>query len=90
MFTSCTSSTYKIQEELAVHVKKVRDIRQWFVEAFEGGPSGRLRKYRVSIMDALALFTYMTVRITAYSCIDRTSRYGEDCHCPRLIQRTWV
>ncbi|PSR78076.1 hypothetical protein PHLCEN_2v7593 [Hermanssonia centrifuga] len=33
-------------EELAVHVKKVRDIRQWFVEAFEGGPSGRLRKYR--------------------------------------------
>jgi cell cycle checkpoint protein len=26
----------------------VEDVRRWFVEAFEGGPSGKLRKYRVS------------------------------------------
>jgi hypothetical protein len=37
-----------IQADLAVHKKKVEDVRRWFVEAFEGGPSGKLRKYRVS------------------------------------------
>lgn len=35
------------QAELAVHKKKVEDVRRWFLEAFEGGPSGRLKKYRV-------------------------------------------
>ncbi|KAK0200003.1 Rad17 cell cycle checkpoint protein-domain-containing protein [Desarmillaria ectypa] len=34
------------EAELAVHVKKVEDVRRWLVEAFEGGPSGKLRKYR--------------------------------------------
>ncbi|KAH8096805.1 Rad17 cell cycle checkpoint protein-domain-containing protein [Cristinia sonorae] len=34
------------EETLAVHVRKVQDIRQWLQEAFEGGPSGKLRKYR--------------------------------------------
>ncbi|TCD62712.1 Cell cycle checkpoint protein rad17 [Steccherinum ochraceum] len=34
------------EESLAVHVRKVQDIRQWLMEAFEGGPSGKLRKYR--------------------------------------------
>ncbi|KAK0450286.1 Rad17 cell cycle checkpoint protein-domain-containing protein [Desarmillaria tabescens] len=34
------------EAELAVHVKKVEDVRRWLAEAFEGGPSGKLRKYR--------------------------------------------
>lgn len=33
--------------ELAVHKRKVEDVRRWLLEAFEGGPSGKLRKYRV-------------------------------------------
>lgn len=36
------------EAELAVHVKKVESVRQWLNEAFEGGPSGKLSKYRVS------------------------------------------
>ena len=34
---------------LAVHNRKVQDVRQWLLEAFEGGPSGKLRKHRVSV-----------------------------------------
>ncbi|KAF7973610.1 hypothetical protein HWV62_14780 [Athelia sp. TMB] len=34
------------EEDLAVHKKKVEDVRRWFLEAFEGGPSGKLKKYR--------------------------------------------
>ncbi|KIM86641.1 hypothetical protein PILCRDRAFT_64773, partial [Piloderma croceum F 1598] len=34
------------EADLAVHKKKVEDVRRWFVEAFEGGPSGKLKKYR--------------------------------------------
>jgi len=36
------------QAELAVHKRKVEDVRQWLLEAFDGGPSAKLRKYRVS------------------------------------------
>ncbi|KAJ3772800.1 Rad17 cell cycle checkpoint protein-domain-containing protein [Lentinula raphanica] len=36
----------KSEAELAVHVRKVDDVRNWLREAFEGGPSGKLRKYR--------------------------------------------
>ncbi|KAJ3513531.1 hypothetical protein NLJ89_g2894 [Agrocybe chaxingu] len=36
----------KIEAELAVHVRKVNDVRTWLNEAFGGGPSGRLSKYR--------------------------------------------
>ncbi|KAG6336985.1 hypothetical protein ID866_2086 [Astraeus odoratus] len=32
--------------ELAVHKRKVEDVRRWLLEAFEGGPSAKLRKYR--------------------------------------------
>ncbi|KAG6918805.1 hypothetical protein DXG01_011557 [Tephrocybe rancida] len=32
--------------ELAVHKRKVEDLRRWLQEAFEGGPSGNLKKYR--------------------------------------------
>ncbi|KAF8218236.1 Rad17 cell cycle checkpoint protein-domain-containing protein [Mycena galopus ATCC 62051] len=34
------------EAELAVHVKKVQDVRRWLDEALVGGPAGRLRKYR--------------------------------------------
>ncbi|KAJ7449259.1 Rad17 cell cycle checkpoint protein-domain-containing protein [Mycena latifolia] len=34
------------ETELAVHVKKVQDVRRWLDEALVGGPSGKLRKYR--------------------------------------------
>ncbi|THU98650.1 checkpoint protein Rad24 [Dendrothele bispora CBS 962.96] len=34
------------EAELAVHVRKVSDVRQWLQEAFSGGPSGKLRRYR--------------------------------------------
>ncbi|OBZ77252.1 Cell cycle checkpoint protein RAD17 [Grifola frondosa] len=32
--------------DLAVHKKKIQDVRQWLLEAFEGGPTGVLKKYR--------------------------------------------
>ncbi|TEB29646.1 Rad17-domain-containing protein [Coprinellus micaceus] len=34
------------EAELAVHVRKVEDVRRWLQDAFEGGPSGKLKKYR--------------------------------------------
>jgi len=34
------------EETLAVHVRKVQDVRQWLLDAFDGGPSGKLRNYR--------------------------------------------
>ncbi|KAF8588611.1 Rad17-domain-containing protein [Ramaria rubella] len=34
------------EAELAVHQKKVADVRHWLIEAFEGGPTGILKKYR--------------------------------------------
>ncbi|EIW78507.1 hypothetical protein CONPUDRAFT_167507 [Coniophora puteana RWD-64-598 SS2] len=34
------------EADLAVHKRKVEDVRRWLEEAFEGGPSGKLRKYR--------------------------------------------
>ncbi|KAF8066926.1 Rad17 cell cycle checkpoint protein-domain-containing protein [Lyophyllum atratum] len=34
------------EAELAVHKRKVEDVRRWLCEALEGGPSGTLTKYR--------------------------------------------
>ncbi|PCH37104.1 Rad17-domain-containing protein [Wolfiporia cocos MD-104 SS10] len=34
------------EEDLAVHKRKVQDVRQWMIDAFDGGPTGKLRKYR--------------------------------------------
>ncbi|EED82232.1 predicted protein [Postia placenta Mad-698-R] len=34
------------QDDLAVHKRKVSDVRQWLLESFSGGPSGRLKQYR--------------------------------------------
>ncbi|KAF8811191.1 hypothetical protein BYT27DRAFT_7221588 [Phlegmacium glaucopus] len=34
------------EAELAVHVRKVGDVRRWLTEAFDGGPLGKLKKYR--------------------------------------------
>ena len=44
-----------VQAELAVHKRKVEDVRRWLLEAFEGGPSAKLRKYRVRGVGSLAL-----------------------------------
>lgn len=35
-----------IEADLAVHKRKVEDVRRWLLEAFDGGPTGKLRKYR--------------------------------------------
>lgn len=35
-----------IEADLAVHKRKVDDVRRWISEAFEEGPTGKLRKYR--------------------------------------------
>ncbi|KAI0646066.1 Rad17-domain-containing protein [Trametes meyenii] len=34
------------EEDLAVHKRKVQDVRQWLLEAYDGGASGKLKKYR--------------------------------------------
>ncbi|GBE84471.1 P-loop containing nucleoside triphosphate hydrolase protein [Sparassis crispa] len=34
------------EADLAVHKRKVQEIRQWLLDAFDGGPSGKLKKYR--------------------------------------------
>jgi len=39
---------FLLQGELAVHVKKVEDVRRWLSEAFDGGHARKLQKYRVS------------------------------------------
>lgn len=36
----------KTEAELAVHSRKVEDLRRWLNEAFEGGPSSKLTRYR--------------------------------------------
>lgn len=30
-----------------MHVRKVEDVRRWLSEAFDGGPTGKLKRYRV-------------------------------------------
>ncbi|KAI5116697.1 hypothetical protein M0805_000022 [Coniferiporia weirii] len=43
------------ETELAVHKRKVEDVRRWFQEAFEGGPEGKLKKYRrILVLTGLA------------------------------------
>lgn len=37
-----------LQGALAVHPKKVEDVRRWLGEALTGGPTGKLRRYRVN------------------------------------------
>ncbi|KAG8998506.1 Cell cycle checkpoint protein rad17 [Tulasnella sp. 427] len=34
------------EEDLAVHKRKVEDVRRWLVDALDGGPGGKMRKYR--------------------------------------------
>ncbi|KAF8601784.1 P-loop containing nucleoside triphosphate hydrolase protein [Ceratobasidium sp. AG-I] len=34
------------RDQLAVHARKVEDVRRWLDEAIEGGPTGKLRRYR--------------------------------------------
>jgi cell cycle checkpoint protein len=66
-----------LQDELAVHSRKINDVQQWFLEAFEGGSSGKLRKYRV------CLFVYpclMQLKNTAENLGSHwTCWCGQDC-----------
>ncbi|KAG8904170.1 Cell cycle checkpoint protein rad17, partial [Tulasnella sp. 417] len=34
------------EEDLAVHKRKVEDVRRWLVDALDGGPGGKMKKYR--------------------------------------------
>ncbi|KAJ7263109.1 Rad17 cell cycle checkpoint protein-domain-containing protein [Mycena rebaudengoi] len=55
------------EAELAVHVKKVQDVRRWLDEAFVGGPSGKLRKYRriLALTGPAGVAKTATIRVLA-------------------------
>lgn len=61
------------QAELAVHVRKVENVRAWFDEAFNGGPTGKLKRYRVR---ASLMLQRIGIKIahTETSSSDRTGR----------------
>ncbi|KAE9402184.1 hypothetical protein BT96DRAFT_1017761 [Gymnopus androsaceus JB14] len=46
IFSSLAKESSPIQEDLAVHVRKIENVPTWLQEALNGGPSGKLRKYR--------------------------------------------
>lgn len=50
--------------ELAVHKRKVEGVRRWLIEAFEGGPSAKLRKYRVRVCP----YEPLKLIVSAVSC----------------------
>ncbi|KAF7325912.1 hypothetical protein MKEN_00442000 [Mycena kentingensis (nom. inval.)] len=54
-------------DELAVHPKKVEDVRRWFDEALVGGQAGRLRKYRriLALTGLAGVGKTSTVRVLA-------------------------
>jgi hypothetical protein len=56
-----------VQAELAVHIKKVDDVRRWLLEAFEGGPAGTLVKYRVGNYNLLTSTTRLRISPMDYS-----------------------
>ena len=47
--------------DLAVHIRKVEDVRQWLMEAFVGGPSGKLKKYRVCLHSKAFFFLSLNI-----------------------------
>ncbi|KAH8109931.1 P-loop containing nucleoside triphosphate hydrolase protein [Phellopilus nigrolimitatus] len=55
------------EAELAVHKRKVEDVRRWLQEAFDGGPTGKLKKYRrILVLTGLAgTAKTTTVRVLA-------------------------
>lgn len=65
------------EEELAVHVKKVKDVRQWLTEAFE---SDRQRKYRVCGYSSGPSCKLCLNVSTADTRSHRPSRDSEDCN----------
>ena len=72
------------QAELAVHKRKVEDVRRWLLEAFEGGPSTKLRKYRVRGLGRWRSFFLIAFDPTsAYSRVDGTCRNGKDHNLTR-------
>ncbi|KAJ7713743.1 Rad17 cell cycle checkpoint protein-domain-containing protein [Mycena metata] len=79
------------EAELAVHVRKVQDVRRWLDEAFVGGPSGKLRKYRriLALTGPAGTAKTATMRVLAreFDCEilewrnameEGSSRFGDD------------
>ncbi|KAG6865361.1 hypothetical protein C0991_003213 [Blastosporella zonata] len=64
------------EAEIAVHKRKVEDVRRWFHEAFEGGPSGHLKKYRVSSFRKVS--QPRLISGTENTCIDWPSWYSKN------------
>lgn len=86
-----TLSLIYYQETLAVHARKVQDVRQWFMEAFEGGPSGKLRKYRVSCHYGMMVICadYVGYPI-ADPRLDGAFWYSENCNSEGSFERPWI
>ncbi|KAG8788697.1 Cell cycle checkpoint protein rad17, partial [Ceratobasidium sp. 428] len=58
------------QESLAVHPKKVEDVRRWLNEALTGGPTGKLRRYRriLVLIGPSGCGKTATLRVLANEC----------------------
>jgi len=75
-----------------VHLKKVEKVRQWLKEAFEGGPSGALKKYRVRflVLDGYILGCAEGLMFSASPFVDWTSRNRQNLYHPRIGQRNGI
>ncbi|KAE9384363.1 hypothetical protein BT96DRAFT_1008154 [Gymnopus androsaceus JB14] len=67
---------HRFQEDLAVHVRKIENVPTWLQEALNGGPSGKLRKYRVPCFTRLTLSDILTLHIEAFG-FDGISRHAK-------------
>jgi hypothetical protein len=75
------------KEELAVHKRKVQDVRQWLLESFKGGITGSLRRQRVSLRHLLQC---QQLSLAAHSGSQWARRHREDCYYPGSQQRARV
>jgi hypothetical protein len=78
----CWCDWYRPQADLAVHKRKVEDVRRWLLEAFDGGPTGKLRKYRVCLVlfDLSMTQSYLVHVLTADSGPHWACWYRKDHH----------
>ncbi|KZS89110.1 Rad17-domain-containing protein [Sistotremastrum niveocremeum HHB9708] len=58
------------EEDLAVHKKKINDVRNWLLEARDGGANGTLKKYRriLVLTGPAGVGKTATVRVLAKQC----------------------